>query len=99
MRQGLGVHLLMCVVAFFLCFSCAMSEQPRRIRNVSTDELNRMIEGKIPLVLIDTRNEYEYKKGHLPGAISMAPYRFKEMGELLPPDKSIEVVFYCRGLG
>jgi predicted sulfurtransferase len=97
MRRGLGVVILLCLLAAFLSFSCATSEQPRRIRDLSAGRLNEMMERKIPLVLVDTRTEYEYRQGHLPGAISIPPHRFDVLDALLPPDKGVEIVFYCRG--
>ena len=63
------------------------------------DEVGGMIGRNAPVVLVDTRTEYEYRLGHLPGAISVPPYRFSDLDTLLPPDKEIEIVFYCRGFG
>lgn len=97
MRRGSGIHILLCFLAAFLSFSCATTEQPGRIRNLSSDQLNKMMERKAPLVLVDVRTEYEYRQGHLPGAINIPPYRFNDLDKLLPPDKGAEIVFYCRG--
>jgi len=99
MRQGLGVYILLCLLAAFLSFSCATSERPRRIRDLSADQLNEMVKRKVPLVLVDTRTEYEYRQGHLPGALSVPPHRFNVLDALIPPDKGVETVFYCRGFG
>ncbi len=99
MKQGLGVFIPLCLLAAFLSFSCATSERPRLVRDVRSDEIKGMMERRTPLVLVDTRTEYEYRQGRLPGAISIPPHRFGVLDTLIPPDKGVEIVFYCRGFG
>jgi rhodanese-related sulfurtransferase len=98
MRQGLSVSILLCLAAF-LAFSCAAGGLLAPIPDVTADQLHGMIARKAPVVLVDTRSEYEYRKDHLPGAILIPPYRFNDLNTLLPADKGAELVFYCRGVG
>jgi len=97
MRRGLGVYICLCFPAGFLSFSCATGGEPRRIRDVGGNELSGMMKRKAPLVLVDTRTEYECRQGHLPGALSVPRHRFDVLDGLIPPDKGVEIVFYCRG--
>ena len=69
-----------------------------------------MIERGEPLTVADARDEVHYRRGHLPGAISVPtedrPLRFIDIRrpkkllhpERLPADHDAPVVFYCGGL-
>ncbi len=58
------------------------------------------------LLLVDTRQEWEYRTGHLEGALNfpMEPTRWSRwrkasaLRTFLGPDKSRAIVFYCAGL-
>jgi rhodanese-related sulfurtransferase len=69
------------------------------VRNVSVDQLKKIIDEKEVLVLVDTRTEYEYRKGRIPGAVSIPPEKFDVLATLLPEDKNVHIIFYCRGTG
>jgi rhodanese-related sulfurtransferase/DNA-binding transcriptional ArsR family regulator len=61
---------------------------------VSLDELQaRMREGDF--VLLDVRDEAEYRQGHLPGAIHIASDQLEARLSQLPSDR--EIIAYCRG--
>ncbi len=61
---------------------------------VSLDELRaRLREGDF--VLLDVRDEAEYRQGHLPGAIHIASDRLEASLSQLPADR--EIIAYCRG--
>jgi 3-mercaptopyruvate sulfurtransferase SseA len=70
---------------------------------ISTEELaDRYREASSDLLLVDTRQEWEYRTGHIEGALnfSMEPTwwsRWRKAGELenfLGPDKDRVLVFY-----
>ena len=70
---------------------------------ISTDELwERYKKERQSLLLVDARQEWEYRTGHIKGAVlfSMEPTwlsRWREKGELatfLGPDKDRFIVFY-----
>ena len=72
-------------------------------RIVSTDELwQRYEEGPDKLLLVDTRQDWEYRTGHIEGALNfpMEPTwlsRWRSKGaleKLLGPDKEQYLVFY-----
>ena len=91
------------LIVFALCAAglwyCATATPPPRPahNNLSPEQLKTLVDRKTPMVLVDTRTEYEFRKGRIPGAISIPPERFAKLGELLPPDKGVHLVFYCRG--
>ncbi|MGD0232247.1 MAG: rhodanese-like domain-containing protein [Syntrophorhabdales bacterium] len=100
MKRGPHVYISLCLLAALLSFSCATAGlPPRPVRDLSADQLKQIIEQRRALVVVDTRTEYEYRQGHLPGAINIPPHRFDALAALLPSDKTVELVFYCRGFG
>jgi hypothetical protein len=69
-------------------------------RTIDSKELKDMLnDDKQKFLLVDTRTEFEFRQNHIPGAISIAPHRFRELTTLLPGDKDFPIVFYCRGTG
>lgn len=71
-------------------------------RLVSTDALAELFQTDPNLLLVDTRQEWEYRTGHIQGArlFAMEPTaweRWKKRGELerlLGPEKERTIVFY-----
>jgi rhodanese-related sulfurtransferase len=51
------------------------------------------------LTLVDARSEQEYLEGHIPGALGIPAEQTKEQAWRLPSDKTVPVVYYCRGPG
>jgi predicted sulfurtransferase len=76
-------------------------------RIITTEELGA-IYSKNPdeLLLVDTRQEWEYRTGHIKGAVNfpMEPtgwsrwHKADALKALLGPDKDRKVIFYCAGL-
>ncbi len=79
--------------------SCATAPPSRPVKNITTDQLKRLLDEHAVLLLVDTRTEYEYRKGHIPGAVLISPDKFDVLATLLPQDKNVHLVFYCRGSG
>ena len=48
-------------------------------------------------VVIDARPPRKFKKGHIPGSVSIPTTRFDEHKDSLPQDKGSELIFYCGG--
>jgi hypothetical protein len=99
MHRRSGVYTIACLMAGLLAFSCATGMVPAPVKPLTAEQVRERIGQARALALIDTRTEYEYRQGHLPGAISVPPYKFDVLSALLPSDKGVEIVFYCRGYG
>lgn len=82
-----------------LLVSCVTLPPARPVENISAEQLKKLLDQHTVLMLVDTRTEYEFRKGRVPGAVNIPPNKFSELGILLPPDKDVLVVFYCRGSG
>ena len=99
MKPGPRLSFVLALLLVAFVPSCAPRAVLMPVKDLTAGQLKEMIDGGSGLVLVDTRTEYEYGQGRLPGSISIPPYRFKELGTLLPSDKDAEIVFDCRGRG
>ena len=98
MKTRHAVYTVACLLTALLAFSCATVGRPGGVEDIPVEQLKARIGAGGGLVVVDTRTEYEYRQGHLPGAVNIPPYEFGKLSTLLPADKGTEVVFYCRGL-
>ncbi|MGD2080808.1 MAG: rhodanese-like domain-containing protein [Nitrospirota bacterium] len=73
--------------------------QQEMFPEISTAEVKEMVDGGENFFLVDARTAEEYAQGHIPGAVNIPPGKFRFIAGLLPKNKSIPVVFYCRGYG
>src|SRR5579862_5403162 len=68
-----------------------------RVKETTVDEVkDRLDRGETPL-LIDVREESEYAKDHLPGAIHLGKGIIERDIEGRVPDFSREMILYCGG--
>jgi rhodanese-related sulfurtransferase len=51
------------------------------------------------LTVVDARPDAEYAAGHIPGALGIPAEKTAQEGWRLPTDKTVPVVYYCRGPG
>lgn len=74
------------------------AEAKTRIREITPEEVKRRLEepGR-DWVLIDVREQDEYRAGHLPGAIGCGRGILEFHIADLVPDTQKEIVLYCRG--
>src|SRR5690348_12275902 len=68
----------------------------KEIREVSVDEVKRLLDAQAPMKLIDVRESDEYAQGRLPGALSV-PRGFLEMRIEDKARRDEPVVLYCAG--
>src|SRR5256712_7087120 len=69
----------------------------RRIDEVSIDDVNGQLDRGEKLILIDVREESEYAKDHLPGAIHLGKGVIERDIEEHVPDLTTPMVLYCGG--
>jgi rhodanese-related sulfurtransferase len=69
----------------------------KRIREVEIDQVKAMLDRKDRFLLIDVREESEYAKDHLPGAIHLGKGIIERDIEERVPDLSAPLVLYCGG--
>jgi rhodanese-related sulfurtransferase len=66
---------------------------------VSLEQVQSLMTGKKNVMLIDVRMPEEYQAAHIPGAINIPADRMRADRNLLPKDKSTQLIIYCRGVG
>ncbi|MGA9798547.1 MAG: rhodanese-like domain-containing protein [Terriglobales bacterium] len=68
-----------------------------RIREVSLDDIKARLDRGDKFVLVDVREESEYAKDHLPGAIHLGKGVIERDIEERVPQLNTPVVLYCGG--
>lgn len=74
-----------------------VNDAKQRVRQTTVDEVKRRLDRGDRFVLVDVREESEYAKDHLPGAIHLGKGIIERDIEVKVPDTSAEVVLYCGG--
>jgi len=62
---------------------------------MQASELLKRIESNTAPVVVDTRSEFEFKRGHIPGAINAPVRKILLNRATLPQDKQREMVVHC----
>jgi len=68
-----------------------------RIKEISIDEVKDKLDGGENFVLVDVREESEFAKDHLPGAIHLGKGVIERDIEARVPDLKTPMVLYCGG--
>jgi rhodanese-related sulfurtransferase len=68
-----------------------------RVRETNVDEVKRRMDRGDKFLLVDVREESEYAKDHLPGAIHLGKGVIERDIEARVPDLSKEMILYCGG--
>src|SRR3974390_2644047 len=68
-----------------------------RIQETNVPEVKKRIDRGDNLILVDVREENEYAKDHLPGAVHMGKGVIERDIEMRVPDLNAEMILYCGG--
>jgi rhodanese-related sulfurtransferase len=68
-----------------------------RVRETNVDEVKKKIDRGEKFILVDVREESEFAKDHLPGAIHLGKGIIERDIEARVPDLNAEMVLYCGG--
>ncbi len=69
----------------------------KRVRETTVDEVKKRLDRKEKFLLVDVREESEFAKDHLPGAIHLGKGVIERDVEQKVPDTGTEMVLYCGG--
>ena len=78
-------------------FLALVAEAKAAIREYSIDEIRDRQQNGNPFVLVDVREESEWQRGHIAGAVHLGKGILERDLEALYPDKSTDLVLYCGG--
>jgi len=85
------------LIVTLLLSSVAACTQSSNFPNLTAEEVKKRIDQPGNVLIVDARTEKEYSQGHIPTAINIPSSQFKSIGNLLPRDKVMPIIFYCRG--
>ncbi|MDD1750221.1 MAG: rhodanese-like domain-containing protein [Methanothrix sp.] len=88
--------IVLIVLSLVFIFSYASAEN---LKSITADKLKNMLDKKTKLVLVDARPQQEFSQGHIPSSVNIPPDKVGSISTLLPKNKKIIAVFYCRGVG
>lgn len=78
-------------------FLVLVNDAKQRVKTIEIPEYQRRLEAQEPFVLIDTREDHEWARGHLPGAIHMSKGVIERDIEKTFADPNTPIVCYCGG--
>jgi rhodanese-related sulfurtransferase len=68
-----------------------------RVRETNVEEVKTKIDGGHQFLLVDVREESEFARDHLPGAVHLGKGIIERDIEARVPDLATEIVLYCGG--
>ena len=68
-----------------------------RVKETTVDEVKARLDRGEPLALLDVREESEFARDHLPGAVHIGRGILERDVELRYPDPAAELILYCGG--
>jgi len=74
-----------------------VKDAKRRIKEEDFRETKKRLDTGEKFVLVDTREEVEWARGHIPGAIHLGKGIIERDIENTIPDKEAVIVLYCGG--
>jgi len=74
-----------------------VNDAKQRVKEEDFRETKMRLDAGEKLVLIDTREDSEWARGHLPGAVHLSKGIIERDIEKTVPDKDATIVLYCGG--
>jgi rhodanese-related sulfurtransferase len=74
-----------------------VNDAKTRVRECTVDDVKAMLDRDDDFELIDTREDSEWARGHLPGARHLSKGIIERDIESAVPDHAVRIVLYCGG--
>ena len=74
-----------------------VEESRKRVQETTVDDVKAKMDRGERFLLIDVREDNEWARGHLPGAVHLGKGVIERDIETRVPDKSTTLVLYCGG--
>jgi rhodanese-related sulfurtransferase len=78
-------------------FLALVSDAKKRVREISIDDYRARVGRGETFILVDTREDNEWARGHLPGATHLSKGIIERDIEKAVADKAAPIVCYCGG--
>jgi rhodanese-related sulfurtransferase len=84
-------------VAHAARFLALVNEAKKHVKETNVADVKRRLDDGEKFVLVDVREESEWARGHLPGAIHLGKGVIERDIEQRVPDTSAKLILYCGG--
>ncbi len=74
-----------------------VADAKTRVRETNVQEIKKRLDAKDHFILVDVREDNEWAKGHLPGAVHLGKGIIERDIENAVPAKTTPMVLYCGG--
>jgi len=74
-----------------------VQESKKRVKETNVPDVKKRIDTGEKMLLVDVREDNEWEKGHLPGAVHMGRGVIERDIEKAVPDTKTKIVLYCGG--
>lgn len=74
-----------------------VNDSKKRIKEIDFRDIKKRLDAGEKFILVDTREDSEWQRGHIPNAIHLGKGIIERDIEAAIPDKSAPLVLYCGG--
>ncbi len=78
-------------------FLALVKDAKSRVRETNVAEVKKRVDAGQKLLIVDVREESEWNRGHIPGAVHLGKGVIERDIEAAIPDTSQEIILYCGG--
>lgn len=78
-------------------FLAIVNDAKKRVKESDFRDIKKRLDAGEKMILVDTREDNEWAKGHIPGAVHLGKGVIERDVETAIPDKNATLVLYCGG--
>ena len=78
-------------------FLAIVNDAKKRVKEADFRDIKKRLDAGEKMILVDTREDNEWAKGHIPGAVHLGKGVIERDVETTIPDKNATLVLYCGG--
>ena len=78
-------------------FLAIVNDAKTRVKEADFRAIKKRLDAGEKMILVDTREDNEWAKGHIPGAVHLGKGVIERDVETTIPDKNATLVLYCGG--
>lgn len=78
-------------------FLAIVNDAKTRVKEADFRDIKKRLDAGEKMILVDTREDTEWAKGHIPGAVHLGKGVIERDVETTVPDKNATLVLYCGG--
>jgi rhodanese-related sulfurtransferase len=74
-----------------------VNEAKTRVKETNVDDVKQRMDNGEKFLLVDVREDHEWEKGHVPGAVHMGRGVIERDIEVKVPETATKMILYCGG--